>query len=176
VDTVWLSRYYVLVLIEIESRRVQICGITTNPTGAWVTQQARNLMANLDNDVGVVKYLIRDRDTKFTRAFDEVWRSVGAEVIRAPVRAPNANGHCERWIGTVRRECLDPLLIVGPRHLARVLHVYVEHYNAHRPHRSLDLRPPRPRPDRSVTVPASPAHIGRRDALGGLIHEYDLVA
>jgi transposase InsO family protein len=176
VDSVWLTRYYVLILIEIESRRVQLCGITTNPTGVWVTQQARNLVAKLEDRGRVVGHLIRDRDTKFIRSFDEVWRSVGAEVIRMPVRAPNANAHCERWVGTVRRECLDHLLILGPRHLDRVLHVYVDHYNAHRPHRSLDLRPPQPRSDPPKTVPPSPDRVGRGDLLGGLIHEYDLVA
>ena len=176
VDTEWLTRYYVLVIIEIGSRRVQLCGITTSPTEPWVTQQARNLVANLEDAGRSVGHLIRDRDSKFTRSFDQVSRSIGAEVIRTPVRAPNANAICERWIGTVRRECLDHLLIVGPRHLARVLHVYVEYYNAHRPHRSLDLRPPRPRSDRPTTAPASPDDVGRRDALGGLIHEYDLVA
>jgi hypothetical protein len=88
VDTVWLTRYYVLVLIEIESRRVQLCGITSNPTGAWVTQQARNLAAKLDDSGRAVRYLIRDRDAKFTWSFDKVWCSIGAEVIRTPVRAP----------------------------------------------------------------------------------------
>ena len=170
------DRYYVLVLIEIEYRRVQLGGITTNPTGAWVTQQARNLAAKLEEGGRVVGYLIRDRDAKFTRSFDEVWCSIGAQVIRAPVRAPNANAHCERWIGTVRRECLDHLLIVGPRHLARVLAVYIEHYNTHRPHRALSLLPPLPRSDRPASVPPSPHHIVRHDVLGGLIHEYDLVA
>jgi putative transposase len=176
VDTAWLTRYYVLVVIEIESRRVQLCGITTNPTGTWVTQQARNLVATLEDRALVVSHLIRDRDTKFAQSFDEVWRSIGAEVIRTPVRAPNANAFCERWIGTVRRECLDHLLIVGPRHLARVLRVYIEHYNTHRPHRSLSLRPPQPRSDRPATAPSLPDHVRRRDVLGGLIREYDLVA
>jgi transposase InsO family protein len=176
VDTVWLTRYYVLVLIEIESRRVQLCGITRNPTGAWVTQHARNLAAKLDDDGRAGGYLIRDRDAKFVRSFDEVWRPIGAQVILTPVRAPNANAYCERWIGTVRRECLDHLLIVGPGHLARVLAVYIDHYNTHRPHRALRLLPPLPRSDRPATVPAAPNHIVRREVLGGLIHEYDLVA
>jgi len=104
-----------------------------------------------------------------------VWRSIGAEVIRIPVRAPNANAFVERWIGTVRRECLDRLLIVGPRHLARGLDAYVEHHNAHRPNRSLGLRPPQPR-SRPPETFAAHGHIGRRDVLGGPIYEYDLVA
>jgi len=176
VDSVWLTRYYVLFFIEIESRRVHLCGITTNPMGAWVTQQARNLAAELEEAGRVVRHLIRDRDAKFIRPFDDVWRSLGAEVIRTPVRTPNANAHAERWVGTVRRECLDHLLVVGPRHLARVLNAYVDHYNAHRPHRSLRLLPPEPRSRPPETVPPSLGSICRRDVLGGLIHEYDLVA
>jgi putative transposase len=176
VDSVWLTRYYVLFFIEIESRRAHLCGITTKPGGEWVTQQARNLAARLDDAGRIVTHLIRDRDAKFTRPFDDVWRSIGAHVIRTPVRAPNANGYAERWVGTVRRECLDHLLIVGPRHLARVLDGYVEHYNAHRPHRSLRLLPPEPRSSAPTPAPPSPEHIRRRDILGGLIHEYHLAA
>ena len=176
VDSVWLTRYYVLFFVEIESRRVHLCGITTNPTGPWVTQQARNLAITFEETSRVVRHLIRDRDTKFTQPFDDVWHSIGAQVIRTPVRAPNANAFAERWVGTVRRECLDHLLIVGPRHLARVLDAYVDHYNAHRPHRSLGLVPPEPRSRPPKTTLPSLEHIGRRDVLGGLIHEYDLVA
>jgi len=176
VDSVWLTRYYILFFIEIESRRVHLCGITTNPTGQWVTQQARNLAAELEEAGRALAHLIRDRDAKFTRPFDDVWRSIGAEIIRTPVRAPDANAFAERWVGSVRRECLDHLLIVGPRHLARVLDVYVEHYNAHRPHRSLSLRPPEPRSRPPARDLSSPERVCRRDLLGGLIHEYDLVA
>jgi putative transposase len=175
VDSVWLTRYYVLFFIEIESRRVHLCGITTNPNGTWATQQARNLAANLEESGRVVRHLIRDRDTKFTGPFDDVLRSIGARVIRTPVRAPNANAFAERWVGTVRRECLDHLLIVGPRHLGRVLDAYVEHYNTHRPHRSLGLVSPQPRALRPGRA-ASPTGVERRDVLGGLIHEYELVA
>jgi putative transposase len=172
VDSVWLTRYYVLFFIEVESRRVHLCGITTNETGEWVTQQARKL-----DDVGLVLcHLVRDRDTKFTRSFDEVWRSIGAETIRTPVRAPNANAFAERWVGTVRRECLDHLPIVGPRDLVRVLDAYVEHYNTHRPHQSLNLGPPEPRSRPPRTVLPSPKEVRRREVVGGLIHEYDLVA
>jgi len=177
VDSVWLTRYYILFFIEIGSRRVHLCGITTNPTGEWVTQQARNLATKLEDGGGcLVAHVIRDRDTKFTRPFDDVWRCLGAEIIRTPVRAPNANAFAERWIGTIRRECLDHLLIFGPRHLARVLDTYVERYNAHRPHRSLRLLPPEPRSTPLKTLRPSLGHVGRRDVLGGLIHEYDLVA
>jgi putative transposase len=127
VDTVWLRRYYVPFFIEIETRCVHLCGITTNPTGEWVTQQARNLATTLEETGRVAKYLIRDRDAKVTRSFDDVWRSIGATVIKTPVRAPNANAFAERWIGTARRECLDHLLIVGPRPLNRALADFVAH-------------------------------------------------
>jgi putative transposase len=176
VDSVWLTRCYVLVFIEIESRRVHLCGITTNPTGPWVTQQARNLAAGLEEAGRVFAHVIRDRDAKFTGPFDHAWRSIGAGVIRTPLRAPNANAHAERWVGTVRRECLDHLLIIGPRHLARVLDDYVGHYNRHRPHRSLSLLPPEPRSRRPKRASPPSEYVRRRDLLGGLIHEYDLVA
>jgi putative transposase len=120
--------------------------------------------------------LIRDRDAKFTRSFDDVWRSIGAQVVRTPVRAPNANAHAERWVGTARRECLDHLLIVGPRHLHRVLSEFVEHYNSHRPHRALQLSAPHPPPTASDSEPSACNQIVRRDILGGLIHEYHLDA
>ena len=142
VDTVFLQRLYVLFFIQLHTRRVHLAGITANPTGAWVAQQARNLAVTLDEEATAVRFLIRDRDSKFTRAFDDIWRAVGAEVIRTPIQAPNANAVAERWVGTVRRECLDHLLITGRRHLLRVLHGYVRHYNRHRPHRSLDLSAP----------------------------------
>jgi len=174
VDTVWLTRYYVLLFIEVQTRRVHLCGITTNPTGQWVTQQARNLASALDETGRDVGHLIRDRDAKFTRSFDDVWTSIGAQVVRTPVRAPNANAFAERWVGTARRQCLDHLLIVGPRHLGRVLSKFVEHYNGHRPHRALGLVAPEPRC--SETRPAGLGQIVRRDVLAGLIHEYDLVA
>ncbi|MFN2487034.1 MAG: integrase core domain-containing protein [Acidimicrobiia bacterium] len=174
VDTVWLTRYYVLFFIEVQTRRVHLCGITTNPTGGWVTQQARNLAMAFDEQRRVVGHLIRDRDAKFTRSFDDVWCSIGAQVVATPVRAPNANAYAERWIGTARRECLDHLLIVGPRHLRRVLSEFVEHYNADRPHRALGLVAPEPRHSEIPT--ADLKTIVRRDVLGGLIHEYDLVA
>jgi transposase InsO family protein len=133
---------YVLFLIQLHNRRVHLAGVTANSTGAWVAQQVRNLLATLENDVTAVRFLIHDRDSKFTRAFDDSWRAVGAEVIRTPIQAPNANGVAERWVGTVRRECLDHLLIGGRRHLLGVLGIYTRHYNRHRPHRSLTCRLP----------------------------------
>jgi len=149
----------------------------TNPTGAWVAQQARNLLATLENDATAVRFLIHDRDSKFTRAFDDIWRAVGAEIIRTPIQAPNANAVAERWVGTVRRECLDQLLIAGRRQLLHVLHLYVEHYNRHRPHRGLDLSTPEPLECCEQADPSAAARqLHRRDVLGGLIHEYERAA
>jgi hypothetical protein len=121
----------VLFFIELDTRLVHLAGVTTNPDGAWVTQQARNLMQHLEQQGRRVRFLIRDRDGKFCRAFDDVFRSEGADVVLTPVQAPNANACAERWIRTIRAECLDWLLIVGRQHLERVLRVYVDHYLRH---------------------------------------------
>jgi hypothetical protein len=142
VDTLFLKRFYVLFFIEVATRRVHLAGITTKPDGRWVTQQARNLLMQLDDEEVRPRFLVRDRDSKFTREFDEVFRSEGIRVIKAPVRAPKARAHAERWVGGVRRECLDRLLILGRRHLKHVLIAYVRHFNEHRPHRALGQRPP----------------------------------
>jgi putative transposase len=135
VDTIFLRRVYVLVVIEHGRRRVHLAGITAHPTGAWVTQQARNLLMNLGDRAEQFRFLIRDRDSKFTAAFDAVFAGADIRILRTPVRAPRANAIAERFIGTLRRECLDHLLITGPRHLTLVLQEFVEHYNTHRPHR-----------------------------------------
>jgi transposase InsO family protein len=142
VETISLQRIYVLFFIELGSRRVHFAGCTANPTGAWVTQQARQFVWTLQEQPGRFRFLIRDRDSKFTRNFDAVFASEGIRVIKTPVRAPRANAIAERFVRTVRAECLDWLLIVNRRHLERVLRVYVAQYNGHRPHRSLHLRPP----------------------------------
>ena len=171
VETVGLTRLYVLFFIELGSRRVHLAGVLANPDGAWVTQQARNLLFVIAERGQQLRFLIRDRDTKFTRSFDDVFRSDGTAVLITPVQAPNANAHAERWIRTVRGECLDWLLITGRGHLEQVLRVYVDHYNVHRPHRALRLEPP--------VSPAGPSVISenrrpvrRHDRLGGLLHEY----
>jgi transposase len=174
VDTVLLHRLYVLFVVEHATRRVHLLGITANPTGAWVAQQARNLLMDLDDRLAGFAFLIRDRDSKFTGVFDAVFASEGIRILRTPVRAPRANAIAERWIGTVRREILDRMLIVNRRHLETVLAEYVAHFNDHRPHRALQhaaplrpLPPPSSQPD---------LHIRRHDRLGGLIHEYTQVA
>jgi putative transposase len=173
VETLWLTRLYVLFFIEVDSRRVHLAGVTAHPNGVWVTQQARNLVMGLGQALPTRRFLIRDRDAKFSGPFDEVFASEGTRVIRTPVRAPQANACAERWVGTVRRECLDWVLIFGRRHLEAVLRVYVDHYNSHRPHRSLALRPPEPvsRAGDRCSVLAD-LRVRRRDRLGGLIHEY----
>ena len=174
VDTVFLRRLYVLFVIEHGTRRVHLAGITAHPTGEWVTQQARNLLMNLEDRTDGFKFLIRDRDAKFTGAFDAVLAAAGIRIIRTPVRAPRANAIAERWISSARRECLDRMLITGERHLRLVLDEYIDHYNSHRPHRALQQGPPSGRPHQ----PALGANVRvlRRDRLGGTIHEYSQVA
>jgi len=172
VDTIWLQRLYVLFFIELDTRRVHLAGVTANPDGPWVAQQARNLLLVLGERGRRVRFLLRDRDAKFCRAFDDLFRSEGAEVVLTPVQAPNANAVAERFVGTVRAECLDWLLIVGRTHLDRVLRVYVGHYNRHRPHRALGLEAPDPPADPDVICQAREGRMHRRDLLGGLLHEY----
>ena len=141
-----------------------------------MTQQARNLIGTFTDRAAPARILIRDRDAKYSAAFDEVFRSEGIRIIRTPVRAPRANAVMERWFSSLRRECLDRLLIVGRRHLEQVLRVYLGHYNTHRPHRSLDQRAPAsPVPVKSRGVVDIGA-VYRRDRLGGLIHEYEIAA
>jgi putative transposase len=177
VETISLQRLYVLFFIELGSRRVHLAGCTANPTGAWVTQQARQIAWALHERPGSFRFLISDRDSKFTRDFDAVFASEGIEIIKTPVRAPKANAFAERFVRTARAECLDWLLIINRRHLERVLRVFAQHYNTHRPHRSLNLVPPELSEQKAHAVRPSPtATIERRDRLGGLIHEYNLAA
>lgn len=168
VETVWLKTLYVLMVIEISTRRVHLAGVAAHPDSGWVTQQGRNLA--IDGRLERARFLIHDRDAKYSGPFDEVVRSEGVKIIKTPFRAPKANAFSERWVRTVRRECLDHLLIWGRRHLEGVLRDYVDHYNSERPHRGLGLAcPSRPV---SRTAPGCVGAIGRRDRLGGLIHEY----
>jgi putative transposase len=168
VETLTLKTLYVLFFVELHTRRVHVAGVTAHPDSAWVTQQARNLA--IDARLEHVRFLIHDRDSKFTAPFDEVFRTEGVQVIRSPVRAPKANAVAERWVGTVRRECLDHLLIFSSKHLERVLKRYVTHYNDSRPHRSLDLASPTG--SGNGVQPSVPQQVRRHDVLGGLIHEY----
>jgi putative transposase len=166
VDTVLLRHYYLLFFIELDTRRVHLAGITTNPTGAWTTQAARNLMMRYDH---TIRFLIRDGAGQFIDAFDEVFRSDGTTIIRTPPRTPVANAYAERWVGTVRRELCDRTLIWNRRHLEQLLREYIEHYNTHRPHRSLGQRAPNTR-DVVAYRPGQP--IRRHPTCNGLINEY----
>jgi putative transposase len=170
-ETISLRRFYVLFFIELESCRVHLAGCTTNPTGAWVTQQARNL--SFTGIFERVRFLIHDRDSKFSGAFDEVFRSEAINVIHTPIRAPQANAYAERFVRTVRAECLDWLLIIGRRHLESVLRIYTAHYDRERPHRALALLSP---DSTNAARPTTGGQIKRRDQLGGLIHEYHRTA
>jgi putative transposase len=173
VETVGLTRLYVLFVVEVQRRWVHLLGITAHPTGAWVAQQARNLLMDLDERRHQFRYLIRDRDAKFTAAYDAVFTAASIEVVKIPPRAPSANAHAERWVRTVRSECLDWTLICNERQLRRVLTEYLRHYNTVRPHRSLDLQPPRAAPRLTLVKPRPvESSVQRVDVLGGLIHEY----
>jgi putative transposase len=167
VETLFLRTIYVLVFIEIGTRRVHFAGCTTNPTGAWVTQQARQLVWELEERKPAIRFLIRDNDTKFTDAFDTVFRSEGIDVIPTPYRAPNANAYMERWIRSAREECLDKVLIINQTHLQRVMREYVEFFNMARPHQGIDQQIPIPQIDHRISGP-----VRSRKVLGGIIRDY----
>lgn len=172
VETVWLRTLYVLFFIEHGTRRVRLAGVTAHPDGTWMRQQARNLA--VDEQLENVRFLIHDRDVKFSGPVDEILREEGVRVIRTPVRAPRANAIAERWVRTVRSECLDYLLVVGRRHLEQILREYLAHYNDERPHRALAFAAP----TRELVEPrgSPPTEVRRRDVLEGLIHEYRAAA
>jgi transposase InsO family protein len=163
---------YVLFFIELKRRQVWLGGVSSHPTGEWVTQQARNLAMALGERTAQIKVLVRDRDAKFVASLDAVFAADGVRVVKTPVRAPRANAYAERWVRSARVECLDWVLIWNRRHLERVLSAYVDHYNRARPHRGLGLEVP------AVTdeVPLRTGPIERVDVLGGLIHEYQRAA
>jgi putative transposase len=175
VETVLLRRLYVLVFIEHGTRRLHVAGVTAHPTGAWAVQQARNLAMDLGDRLGTLRFLVHDRDPLFTTAFGEVFKSEGLRIVTTLPRTPRMNAICERVIGTLRRELLDQTLVLGERHLARVLREYLKHYNGHRPHQSRQQRPPdiETQPVREV---ADLRSARRKPAVAGLINEYHCAA
>jgi putative transposase len=168
-----LQRLYVFFVLEVGSRYVHILGVTPNPDGPWTAQQARNLLMDLGEHVDQFKVLIRDRAGQFTDTFDAVLADAGVTVCKIPPRSPQANAYAERFVRTARSEVTDRMLIVDERHLRRTLGEYARHYNGRRPHRSLDLPPPRS--DRPAVDPTH-HQIKRRPVLGGLITEYERAA
>jgi putative transposase len=176
VDTISLPRVYVLFFIEIASRRVHLAGCTAHPDDAWVTQKARQVAWTLAERAEPVRFLIRDRDRKFTGSFDAVFETQDIRIVRTPIQVPEANGIAEPFVRTVRCECLDWLLIMNSRHLECALTVFVDHYNRPRPHRSLDLATPNGRPPIEPWKGTQPITVNRRDRLGGLLREYKRAA
>ena len=167
VETIFLKTVYVLIFIELGTRRVHLAGISTNPDGLWVAQQARQLIWQFEETETQFRCLIRDNDSKFTDAFDTVFESQGIRVIPTPIQAPNANVYSERWVRTVKEECLDHILIINEAHLRRVLIEFIGHYNSRRPHQSLDQQSPIPRVETTTT-----GKFEGRQILGGIINDY----
>ncbi|WP_421106408.1 integrase core domain-containing protein [Streptomyces sp. NEAU-S77] len=176
IDTVFLRRWFVLFFINHGTRQVHIAGITRHPTGPWVTQQARDYLMDLGDHAESIKCLIRDRGAYFTDSFDAVFQAIGVHVIPTLPQVPRMNAIAERWIGSCRREATDRILITGERHLHLIVNEYAEHYNRHRPHRSLEQRAPDQPTEPGSLITADNTRIHRRDRLGGLIHEYTQVA
>jgi putative transposase len=172
VEAVGLTRLYVLFVVELDRRRVHLAGITAHPSGEWMAQAARNLLMDLDDHAHRLRFLIRDRDAKFTAAFDAIFAAAGVQAVKIPPRAPKANTYAERWVRTVRTECLDWTLICNGHHLQHVLTRYLEHYNTGRPHRGIDLDLPVPPPAAAATMVPFAGSVERVDVLGGLVHEY----
>jgi putative transposase len=170
---VTLQRLYCLVVMEAGSRYIHILGVTANPDGPWTTQQIRNLLMDLGDRSAGFRFLVRDRAGQFTESFDAVLAGAGIEAVQIPPRSPRANAYAERFVLTARTEVTDRMLIFGERHLRTVLAAYAAHYNGRRPHRSRELRPPRP--DHPV-ADLSQERIKRRPVLGGLINEYERAA
>jgi putative transposase len=168
-----LKRIYVFFAMEVPSRYVHILGTTSHPTGSWTTQQARNLLMDLDDRAATFRFLVRDRAGQFTTSFDAVLADAGIDTVKIPPRCPRANCYAERFVLTARTELTDRILILGERHLRHVLARYAAHYNGRRPHRALQLRPPRPD---HPTPRLDRQRIRRRPVLGGLISEYECAA
>jgi hypothetical protein len=176
VDTIGLTRIYVLFVMEVATRRVHLMGVTTNPTGQWVAQQARNLMAELGERANRFRFLIHDWDAKYTGMFDTVFDAEGVEVLLTPPQAPRANAFAERWVRPVRRECLDRILIYNTRHLLAVLGEYLARYNGHRAHQGRGQRPPDQDTIAAPVTDLSAVRVRRSKVVHGLINEYEQAA
>jgi putative transposase len=175
VDTVFLRRIYALIAVEHGCRRAHLIGVTAQPAGAWTTQAARNLLMDLADRATTITFLLRDRDSRFTAAFDAVFAAEGIRILPSPPRAPRANAIRERMIGTLRRELLDRILIVNERHLRRILAVYLQHFNTARPHRTLgQLASAQAETQSSPVINFADHQIRRRPILGGLTSEYQI--
>jgi hypothetical protein len=166
IETIWLQTIYVLFFIELGSRQVCIAGISPNPNEIWITQQARQLIWELQENDSSSRFLIHDNDRKFTKAFNAIFESEGIHVIHTPFHAPNANAYAERWVRTIRKECLDHILILNTNHLDRVLSEFSDYYNSSRPHQGINQQTPIP----YSTSPIGTIH--RRKILGGIINDY----
>jgi transposase InsO family protein len=177
VDTVVLRRIYALIAVEHGSRRAHLAGVTAHPTGAWTTQAARNLLMDIADRATSVTFLLRDRDCRFTKAFDTVFTADGIRILTSPPGAPRANAICERMIGTLRRELLDRVLVVNERHLRRILTIYLYHFNNARPHRTLgQLAPVQTETQHPPVINLADHQVRRRPILGGLTNEYHIAA
>ena len=167
VETIWLKTIYALFFIHLGTRKIYLSGCTTNPDTTWITQQARQIVWELKDNGQKISYLLHDNDTKFSSSFDSVFSSESIEIIKTPFRAPKANAFAERWVRSVREECLDQILIVNEKHLHRTLKEYGGYYNHSRPHQGLGQQFPIFSPSRNKA-----GVIRRRDVLGGIIHDY----
>ncbi|MDV9197473.1 integrase core domain-containing protein [Streptomyces sp. Wh19] len=176
IDTAWGKRLYAMAFIEHGTRRLHITGVTAHPTAQWTVQQARNIAADLGERGAGPRFLLRDRDSKYTDAFDAVFTAEDTQVLLSAPRAPRMNAHCERVIGTIRREALDHVLILGESHARKVMTDYQDHYNGHRPPRSRQQLPPSATEQPAIVHALDDRSLLRTRVLGGLINEYRYAA